>query len=63
VRLGLPHPMQGLSEVVRNPIYSTGMGLLMYARDNNGVARRSRTMGGNAKSALDRMISWFHGNF
>lgn len=30
VRLGVPHSVKGLSDVVRNPIYSTGVGLLMY---------------------------------
>ena len=34
VRLGLPQQVQGLTDVVRNPIYSTAVGLLLYARDN-----------------------------
>jgi cell division protein FtsA len=63
VRLGLPQSVRGLSEVVRNPIFSTGVGLLLYARDNVMPARRGRTLGGNAKSVLDRMRSWFQGNF
>jgi cell division protein FtsA len=49
--------------VVGNPIFSTGVGLLLYARDNVLPARRGRTLGGNAKSAYDRMRSWFQGNF
>jgi cell division protein FtsA len=28
VRLGVPHGVKGLDDVVRNPIYSTGVGLL-----------------------------------
>src|SRR6266436_1343929 len=63
VRLGLPQSVRGLSEVVRNPIYSTGVGLLLYARDNVMPARRGRSLGGNAKTVLDRMRSWFQGNF
>jgi cell division protein FtsA len=63
VRLGIPQAVQGLSDVVRNPIYSTGVGLLLYARDNALPARRGRSLGGNAKSMLDRMRSWFQGNF
>ncbi len=64
VRLGLPQQVQGLSDVVRNPIYSTGVGLLLYARDNVMPARRGgRSLGGNAKSVIDRMRSWFQGNF
>src|ERR1700726_2473317 len=62
-RLGIPQAVQGLSDVVRNPVFSTGVGLLLYARDNARPAHRGRSLGGNAKSALDRMRSWFQGNF
>ncbi|HEY5102165.1 MAG TPA: cell division protein FtsA [Steroidobacteraceae bacterium] len=62
VRLGMPQQVQGLSDVVRNPIYSTGMGLLLYARDNVMPATRGRGLT-SAKGALDRMRSWFQGNF
>jgi hypothetical protein len=34
----------------------------MYARDNHMPARRGRSIT-NAKSAFDRMKSWFQGNF
>jgi hypothetical protein len=34
----------------------------MYARDNQQTFRRGRSIT-NAKSALDRMKSWFQGNF
>jgi len=30
VRIGMPTEVQGLSDIVRNPTYSTGVGLLMY---------------------------------
>ena len=63
VRLGLPQEVQGLTDVLRNPVFSTGVGLLLYARDNILPARRGRTLGGNAKTALGRMRTWFQGNF
>src|SRR5713101_9825877 len=63
VRLGLPQSVRGLSEVVRNPIFSTGVGLLLYARDHVLPAHRGRSLGVNAKTVLDRMRSWFQGNF
>jgi len=62
VRLGLPQQVQGLADVVRNPIYATGVGLLLYGRDNALPARQRRNFG-NAKGMLDRMRSWFQGNF
>jgi cell division protein FtsA len=63
VRLGVPQSVIGLSDVVRNPIFSTGVGLLLYARDNHMPQRRGGRSITNAKSALDRMKSWFAGNF
>ena len=63
VRLGIPGGVKGLSDVITNPIYSTGVGLLLYARDNALPGGRSRGLGGNAKTMLDRMKSWFDGNF
>ena len=62
VRLGMPHPVQGLSDVVRNPIFSTGVGLLLYGRDNALPSRQRHGLNG-AKSVVDRMRSWFKGNF
>src|SRR6201996_6734913 len=60
VRLGLPQHVTGLAEAVRSPIYSTGVGLLLYARDNISTARARRPGG---KTVIDRMKSWFQGNF
>ncbi|HTV52812.1 MAG TPA: cell division protein FtsA [Steroidobacteraceae bacterium] len=62
VRLGVPQQVQGLADVVRNPIYSTGVGLLLYGRDNTLPVRQRRALS-NAKGVLERMRSWFQGNF
>ncbi|HTW37225.1 MAG TPA: cell division protein FtsA [Steroidobacteraceae bacterium] len=62
VRLGIPQQVEGLCEVVRNPIFSTGVGLLLYGRENALPARQRRPLG-NAKTVLDRMRAWFQGNF
>jgi cell division protein FtsA len=63
VRLGLPGQVKGLSNVVRNPIYSTGVGLLLYARENNAPANRGAVIGGNVAGMLARMKNWVKGNF
>ena len=47
VRLGVPQHVRGLGDVVRNPIHSTGVGLLVYARSQamragRGCAGRGR---------------------
>ena len=38
VRLGVPHGVKGLGDVVRNPIYSTGVGLLLYGLQSRPTA-------------------------
>ncbi len=65
VRLGLPHQQQvkGLADVVQNPIYSTAVGLLLHARENTRGQSRGRNLPGNVQGAVDRMWSWFKGNF
>ena len=63
VRLGLPGRVKGLGDVVRSPIYSTGVGLLLYARENSAPASRAAALGGNVAGVFDRMKSWFKGNF
>lgn len=62
VRLGAPQYVTGLVDVVRNPIYATGVGLLLfgsYAGDSPGQHNRFDSAGG----MWDRMKNWFHGNF
>jgi len=63
VRLGLPGQVKGLGDVVRSPIYATGVGLLLYARENSAPASRAALLGGNVAGVLDRMKNWFKGNF
>ena len=63
VRLGLPQLVKGMPEVVQNPIHSTGVGLLLYGRENATPARRGRSLPGNVGGVLERMSSWFKGNF
>jgi cell division protein FtsA len=65
VRLGLPqqHQVKGLAEVVQNPIYSTGVGLLLHARENAQGASRGRGLSTDVQGIISRMKGWFKGNF
>lgn len=63
VRLGLPQYINGLVDVVRNPIHSTGVGLLLFGHQNRAVREAEARMGGGYKTVLKRMKSWFQGNF
>ncbi|HQS43656.1 MAG: cell division protein FtsA [Methylotenera sp. 24-45-7] len=63
VRLGMPRYVGGLSEVVSNPRYATGVGLVLM-----GKQQLERHLTGQMESSsfgriLDKMKSWFQGNF
>ncbi len=66
VRLGVPQYVGGLSGVVHNPIYSTGVGLVLYGARNRmgrGPRKDARSGRGGMKSTLARMRGWFQGHF
>jgi len=64
VRLGSPQYVEGLMDVVRNPIHATGVGLLLYGNENlSRRDRRSTPISGNFGEVWERMKSWFQGHF
>ncbi len=64
VRLGVPQHVSGLVDVVRNPIHSTGVGLLLYGHQHAGEQQRREQRGEWAGKGLwARMKNWFQGNF
>ena len=63
VRIGAPQSVSGLTDVVRNPIYATGVGLLMFGHNNMHERGAQTVSAGGFKSVWDRMKSWFQGNF
>lgn len=63
VRLGVPQYVTGLVDVVRNPIHSTGVGLLLFGYQNRAMRESEARMGNGFKSVWNRMKNWFQGNF
>jgi len=64
VSLGMPRNVAGLADIVRNPIYATGVGLLLYGQE----LERRRLERGEAPpvmkgSFVDRMREWLRQNF
>ena len=61
VSLGVPRNVAGLKDIVRNPVYATGVGLLLYGleREKEMPTKRSASKGG----ALSRVKNWFSENF
>jgi len=65
VRLGVPDGISGLSGVVENPIYATGVGLVLFGADKRsgkGYAHTAADVEG-VKGMWAKMKSWFQGNF
>ncbi|MDA8093597.1 MAG: cell division protein FtsA [Betaproteobacteria bacterium] len=63
VRLGVPNYDGGLAEVVRNPRYSTGVGLLLTGLDQYQRHRSAQLQTGSVQQLFEKMKSWFQGNF
>jgi len=63
VRLGTPQYVTGLVDVVRNPIYATGVGLLLFGHHNRDQRSLEIGLGKGMRGVWDRMKGWFQGNF
>ncbi|KPK47711.1 MAG: cell division protein FtsA [Thiotrichales bacterium SG8_50] len=66
VRLGVPQNISGLTGVVENPMYATGVGLVQFGamqREGSDYTKRKSGSTAGVQGVLDRMKSWFQGNF
>jgi len=63
VRLACPQAVSGMTEVVNNPIYATGVGLLIHGFRQMDLGRAPALKGEDAPSLFERMKAWFTGHF
>jgi cell division protein FtsA len=63
VRLGVPHSVTGLSEVLTNPIFSAGVGLLQYGGQLERIPGKTLVNGTGGDDWWSRLRSWFRGEF
>ena len=65
VRLGVPQYVGGLTGVFHNPIYATGVGLVLYgAQNKNGLPYLIHASSNSGfKGMFGKARSWFQGNF
>ena len=63
VRLGYPQHISGLVDVVRNPIHSTGVGLLLFGNRQQSALSSYQLDEYSEAGIWSRMKSWFQGNF
>jgi cell division protein FtsA len=60
VSLGSPKHVTGLKDIVRNPIYATGVGLLLYGKQRE---EEMRGRGGRSSGVMKRLKNWVSENF
>lgn len=63
VRLGAPNMVSGMAEVVNNPIYATGIGLLKYGQKQQDKLALSHSNSDRFSGMFDWVKSWVKGNF
>ena len=63
VRLGVPNYNGSLCEVVKNPIYATGVGLIQFGHANRSQLNQLVETSSPFKVMFERMKSWFKGSF
>ena len=63
VRMGMPRYVGGLSEVVSNPRYATGVGLILMGKQQLERHLTVQMETSSVGRVFDKMKSWFQGNF
>ena len=63
VRMGMPRYVGGLSEVVSNPRYATGVGLILMGKQQLERQLTVQMETSSVGRVFDKMKSWFQGNF
>jgi cell division protein FtsA len=63
VRVGYPAYHGALAEAVRHPRHSTGVGLLLAGMQQLRSRELARLTAGSFRQVLERMRTWFTGNF
>jgi len=59
VRLGVPAGVQGMLDIVRNPIYATAVGLLLFGQKQQGAGTERDS---SSRGLLRKLKQWIQGN-
>ena len=61
VSLGAPKAVSGLKDIVRNPVHATGVGLMLYGKEQRRSAAGAAQGAGGGR--MSRLRKWFADNF
>ncbi len=64
VRLGVPQHVEGLTDITRNPIHATGVGLLLYGQRSRKTPRSKPVEPSSTREGLiKQLLGWIRRNF
>lgn len=63
VRLGVPTGVSGLPDIIHNPAYATGVGLLLYGQQQQLSGNSDSFSKSGVKGVWSKMRDWFSSNF
>jgi len=63
VSQGAPRHISGLRDIVKNPVYATGVGLLMYGKQREDEQRERRGRTRITSGGFSRLRKWLSDNF
>ena len=59
VRLGVPESFSGMENILRNPIYATSIGLVVYGKHKS----KDSIGGSSSPNILKRLWNWLKNNY
>ena len=63
VRIGYPEGINGLKQIIENPRYATGIGLIKRGKIDSDNDKKRKIEGNSLVQILEKMKLWFQGNF
>lgn len=63
VRVGYPQSIEGLADIVRNPVYATAVGLLLYGANHAGEVSSRRGVRSAKDAWWARALNWVRESF
>ncbi len=63
VRIGIPLEVEGLTDMVKDPRFSTGVGLILFGKQNQEMSGFEFSELKGLAGIISKMKKWFQGNF